>query len=240
MTGNDIIFDVSRDLNDQVEGYPYERWEYDQLASYFKEGYSSVSRIYKRDYIKQVVVELELGSVWQKACDCTHILRVIGESDADGNIIRELTERDAESSYLWPGTLANDLCRSFDKSTLTGYAISNTKDDQFKVYPPLVPGYGQQYVVVECYQEPDVANLDSEIPEKLVAAIKQWMLYRALIIDSENNPAIAEIAKTHLQTWQTLRQALIAEANEDEAKEKLHGNRAIRAEQNGTSKQVSS
>lgn len=236
MTGNDIVFDVSRDLNDQVEGYPYLRWTEDQLRSYFTEGYSSVCRIYKRDYIKQVVVSLEVGDKWYTACDCTHILRVVGESDAAGNLIRELAERDSDSIYLWPGTMMKDICPSTEKTELTHYAISTTKDNAFKVYPPIVPGYGQQYVLIECYKEPDVANFDEDIPDKFVATIKQWMLYRALIVDSENNPAIVQVAQIHLQTYQALRNQLITEAKEDEAMEKLHGNRTIRAVQNDSSK----
>lgn len=240
MTGNDIIFDVSRDLNDQVKGYPYLRWERDQLASYFKEGYASVSRISKRDFIKQVVVQIEVGAVWQTACDCTHIVRILGTSDADGNIIRELTERDSDSIYLWPGAQLKDMCFSAEETTITQYSISTVKDNTFKVYPPITPGHKPQYVTLLCYKEPDTADLDADVLDKFIAAIKQWMLYRALIVDAENNPAIAEIAKTHLQTWQTLRSALITEAAEDEAKEKLHGNRTIRAVSDSAPKQVSS
>lgn len=239
MNGYDIVFDVSRDLNDQVQDYEYLRWPQDQLISYFKEGYSSVVRIYKRDFIKQVVVELQIGNVWQTACDCTHILTVLGESDADGNIIKELTEIDNDSLYFWQGEKLSEHCPNYERTELTGFAINTTTDTLFKIFPSIVPGYDKRYVTLVCYKEPNVGDLDEEVPDKLIACIKQWMLYRALIIDSENNPAIAEIAKTHYQVYQQLRAALIQEANEDEGKEKLHGNRAIRAVPNGGTQQVS-
>ena len=45
--------------------------------------------------------------------------------------------------------------------------------------------------------------------------VKQWMLYRALSVDSENNPTITELANTHQKTYFNLMKALL-EAEERE------------------------
>ena len=40
--------------------------------------------------------------------------------------------------------------------------------------------------------------------------VKQWMLYRALSMDSENNPAITQLAASHRDTYFKLVEAEMA------------------------------
>lgn len=235
-----IIFDVSRDLNDQVEGAPYIRWTQGQLHSYLIEAVVELSAIYEQLFHKKVVVRLRSGDVWQEACDCTHITRIIGESTWDGAIIRTLREMSDESVFTWPGEVV-DHCRPAD-SELNGYSISSVKDSEFRVFPPVQPGK-TKFVLVECYAQPsseEMQSTDFDVPDRLVQAVKQWMLYRAMIVDSENNPAIIEVAKTHLQVYHTLAlQELATESAKQEA-ERYASNSGVRAVSGSSSGKVSS
>lgn len=207
MTIAEIIDDLSVDLNDAEAGHEFERWTRDQLRSYITEIFIVIAREFRDEFIKQTVVHIEPGEDWQSTCACTDILRVIGESDSCGNIIRRLSrKRDIEANY-WDGTLLH--CSVSAKNyQIQDYEISKTDPSKFRVIPP-VP-YGQtKYVVVECYSTPDVRSYDADVPDEFVAMVKQWALYRALIIDAENNPAIAQIAQTHLQTHNALMQTAL-------------------------------
>lgn len=224
-----IIRDVSRDLNDHEAGYEYTRWPAEQLQSYLQEALVELSSTYRSLFTEKIVVRVEAGSAWQRACDCTHITRVLGETDADGNLIRNLVQ--ASNEYGWPGMIGKCVT---PKTELESYAINGIDDREFKVFPPVLPGV-TKYIMVECFVEPK-GDMSDNVPMRLVAAIKQWMLYRALAIDSENNAAVTQLANQHQQTYFTLYKALAAEAAELEAKQ--YGS-SVRTAQNSASGGVS-
>ena len=241
MNAGTIIFDVSRDLNDQVDGAAYIRWTQGQLQSYLIEAVTQLSAVYKQLFHKQVVVRLKSGDVWQEACDCTHIIRIVGESTWDGTVTRQLREMSDESVYKWPGDVLDHCRPAAANSELAGYSISSVKDSMFKVYPPVAPGR-EKFVLAECYSQPgadEIASADYDVPDRIVQAVKQWMLYRALIVDSENNPTIVQVADTHMKVYTALVQELTMESKEQEMKQHASSG-SVRAVQNGSSRQVSS
>ena len=235
MLGSSIVYDVSRDLNDQVEGYSYIRWTSDQLASYLREAVVQLASSNRQFFTCTYVVHITPGAGWQTACDCTHIKRVVGECTADGQLIRRLVEKSDGNEYIWPG---DETCVTYG-SDIYAYSINSIKDSEFMVYPPVSPKQ-DKYVMIECYGIPDVSDpLTFDVPERFVQAVKQWMLYRALIIDAENNTAIANIANTHVQVYQRLVSELIAETKELEV-EANGRNRDVRTVQDGSSGKVPS
>ena len=236
MKASNIISEVSLDLNDQVPSAEYTRWPVKQLQPYYAEALIELANAYPQLFTKTVIVSLASGPVWQTACCCTHILRVIGESTEDGDVLSYAQQRMDDNVYLWPGSV-NPQCVSQsieDSEPFTGYSINKLQDDSFKVYPPVLPGQNR-YALVECFKEPDVTDLEFDVPNRLVQAIKQWMLYRALIVDAENNPAIAEIAKTHLTTYQSLLKEQALYSREQKESQDA-GNNTVRATQNSGTK----
>lgn len=223
-----IIRDVSRDLNDQIPGYEYTRWPQDQLLSYLQEALIEVSSVYRSLFVERVVVKITSGTNWQKACDCSHIVRVLGLSDRDGNINKYLTKSDDNDANVWAGDIRG--CASGKASDVTSYAINAVDDTQFRIYPPLLPGQST-HAVIECYKIPTDVDGSYNVPDRVVPAIKQWMLYRSLLIDSENNNAIVNVAKMHMETYTSLVQAMTAE---NMAREAQHGN-SVRTQQSGAS-----
>lgn len=202
MLGTDIIDEVSRDLNDQEPGHEYVRWTRAQLESYMKEAVLQVSRYMKTWFLETLTVELETGGDWQKACSCTRILRIYGESDKNGNVIRYLRRIDDIERDIWPG-VPQRCVEPNGSYSMEGYTINGTDGGtSFKVYPP-VP-YGQtRYVSLLCYKKPE-GDAASDIPDEAVAAVKQWMLYRAYALDSENNASLTQLADSHYKAFYKL------------------------------------
>lgn len=215
MLGADIIDEVSQDLNDQEAGHEFVRWTRSQLESYMKEAVLHVSKYMKTWFLAKLTVELEPGGDWQEPCSCTRILRIYGESDKNGNVIRYLRRIDDVEQDIWPG-VPQRCVEPNGPYSMEGYTVNNSDGGtSFKVYPP-VP-YGQRrYVSLLCYKKP-AGDALSDIPDEAVAAVKQWMLYRAYALDSENNATLVQLADSHNKTFF----ALIEAAHKLELEEEL-------------------
>lgn len=225
----DVIRDVSVDLNDQVPGYEYTRWSIGQLQTYLREALIDVSTQLRDLFIERIIVKLKPGGSWQTACDCTSILRIVGEVTADGDLLRYLSRSLDIEENTWAGPVQG--CRVAPKDyVMTGYTTSAVDDKEFKVSPPVPPGV-TKYVMVECYKRPDGEDLNGSVPDEAEAMIKQWMLYRALSVDSENNPSIIELAATHQKTYFNLLQAAVLRRE----MEKMDDGNRVRAVQKSAS-----
>lgn len=210
MQAANVIQEVSMDLNDQVPGYEYTRWTVVQLQSYLHEALITVSRQVKDLFYDRVVVKLQAGAVWQSACTCTNIIRILGECNKDGDLLKYIRRSADIESNIWAGPVAG-RCRVLSKYyTIVGYTTSSINRNEFRVTPPVPPGVNK-YVLVECYKQPAAADTIETVPDEIVPIIKQWMLYRALAVDSENNPTIIELADKHKSTFMELLQAAVAQ-----------------------------
>lgn len=218
MIAKSIIRDVSVDLNDHTPGYEFLRWPESQLLTYLQEVFAYLLDWVHDLYQKRVVVPLVPGPGWQEACECEEITRVLGESTADGRILRRLNRFEDDESLEWESGYAD--CGFTSSSKLYGYILSGTDASLFRVVPDVKPG-AKKYAVVECYTHPGTPDLMSDIPDELVMPIKQWMLWRALSVDSENNAAITQLAGQHRETYFALYQALVKRHEEGERDDRL-------------------
>lgn len=228
MTVGNVIKDVSRDLNDQVPGYEYTRWPIEQLQSYLREAFISISEVLKDLFTKQFLVKLEAGANWQKACDCTDIVRIVGEATASGSIIRYLSRANDTERNIWAGPVHRCVGHPRDYK-MTGYMISEVSEGMFKVFPPMPPGL-TKYVMIECADVLEEINLNTSVPKDAEPIVKQWMIYRALSVDSENNTTITALADAHKNTYFAL---LNARIEYQEKERNRHGNN-LRTVQNTT------
>ena len=210
-----IIEDVSRDLNDQELGYEFTRWTQVQLASYLREAVLDAAPYVKDLFLEKKVVRVEPGGGWQKACSCTEILKIEGVSDADGRLLYSLQRLPDDDSYDWDGRRPGRC--SMPPWRGRGYAINSVEDSEFRIAPPLAGGEPDAYVLVRCYAVPEDVTEDTDVPSELLAAVKQWMLYRALSVDSENNAAITELAMRHRQSYTDLLNRMIQRRKDEEA-----------------------
>lgn len=242
-----LVHDVSVDLNDQARGYEYLHWTEDQLASYAIE---ALGWILDRDKLHlftgqcrqklthTVVVKIEPGMGWTKACGCYKLIRVLGECDAHGHVIRRLRNLTDDDNLSWFGDQYAKCSRYYSSYRMDGAIVSDYDDDMLRVTPPVLHGM-ERFVLVECRRCPcDVTDLD-DIPNVLVGMVKQWMLYRALAVENENNPVFVQMAEGHKTTFFTLYDKAV-EHYEREYKRELDDERYrdLRAVQDRTVKQV--
>lgn len=232
MRTQDIIRQVSLDLNDQEAGYEYMHWTYGQLASYLQEALNHLYNSLKYLFTERVVVPLEYGEVWQQACQCDDIQRVLGMTNAEGTrILKRLRRRTDDDSIVW-SSARSAKCSYGTKYEAESYMINATDGRSFMVFPPVPPSAPRQYALIECFVPPDVTSTE-DVPFEIVAAAKQWMLYRAMMIDSENNATIAEIGLKHRETYFTLVKNLVETRALEEMKDENGG--TVRQVQNRSS-----
>ena len=199
-----LIEQISWDLNDQEPGYEYTRWPYERLSAYLQEALDYVSLALKDTFAEKVVVQLEPGTVWQDACECEDIIRVLGETTADGSrILRRLRRVADDETLLWQGE-GTGRCSYGAPYRMESYTIDATTGKSFKVFPP-VPANEKKprYVLLECFVPPSVGT-DADLPYEVSMAVKQWVLWRALSLDTENNETIFNVAKEHRDTFYKL------------------------------------
>lgn len=222
MKVGDILCECSRDLNDHEPGYEYTTWSKEQLRSYLYEALTQLAVLFRKLFLVRRVVRIKAGGLWQRACSCEQIIRVIGEVTEDGEqLLRYLSNITDDTRLVWAGETARCPAILQDNYEMTGYSISNVDESTFKVYPPIPRGEPDHFVLVECFESPDNASDDFNVPARLVALIKQWVLARAYAVDSENNQLIVQVSENHKATYLKLLELELAALQREEAE---HGN----------------
>lgn len=215
MRADDLIRAVSRDLNDQEPRYEYTHWPKEQLAEYLHEALVQLSALFKKFFVTQRVVEVQPGGGWQRACECSQVLRVLGETTRDGKqLLRMLTHAADDPDLVWGGAVHNCGWAYYE---LESYAVSSTDNSLFRVFPALPRGSKPRYVLVECYATPESVQDATDVPGRLVPMVKQWMMSRAYMVDSENNTTVVQLADQHLKIYNSLVQQAIAVFEREEA-----------------------
>lgn len=222
MLAQQVILSVSIDLNDQEPGHEYIHWSYEQLRQYLLEAMQQLSQVAHKLFIKRKIMKVESGATWHKACcDCDQIIRVIGETDADGNLLHTLRRIQDNPDNEWPVSIP-DMCPVTDETyEMEGYSISNIDDSYFQVVPA-VPEGSVRYIMLECFVGVHVMPDEYDIHWRLVTACRMWMIGRAYMMDSENNQAVFELGQRYLTLYEKLYQQL-EKTLDAEAKEKTIG-----------------
>lgn len=212
---SDIVHDIAVDLNDAAPGHEFTTWSEAQIMTYVLEGIQTAFAERADLFIETRIMEVEPCTELQSACDCTKVRRVIGQANENGRVIKKLSVRSNKDKLRWPGRTCPVPANNF---SLSEYSIDEGTN-RIWVYPA-VPFGVDVYLLIECAVIPSVIDGDYDVPDELVAAIKQWALYRAKAVDEENTPATAQVAENHQATFWRLLQAQrdsedIAESNED-------------------------
>lgn len=231
----DLVKSVSLDLNDQEPGNEYIHWPYEQLRHYLFEAMQQISQVAHKFFIERKIVEVKGGATWQRACcDCDQIIRVIGETDADGNLLHTLRRIQDNPDNEWPVELSS-MCLVTDETyEMEGYSISNVDDTYFQVIPA-VPAGSVRYVMLECFVGVHNITDEYDVSWRFVHLVRMWMLGRAYMMDSENTQAVFQLGTQYMKLWETELQLLIAlVAKED--KEKTIGNDSVGAVSNSSDK----
>lgn len=211
------------DLNDQEPGNEYIYWPREQLRHYLFEALQQIAQVAHKFFIHRKIVKVESGATWQRACcDCDQIIRIIGETDEQGNLLHTLRRIQDNPDNVWP-VAVSDLCPVTDDTyEMEGYSISNTDDTYFQVVPA-VPEGSVRWVLMECFTGVHDLTDKYDVHWRFVPIVKMWMLGRAYMMDSENNPAVFQMGAQYITFYEKLFSQL-TQSLDDEEKEKTFGN----------------
>lgn len=200
MSVESLLYEIAVDLNDAAPGHEFTTWSRAQLRAYLEEAIQTAF-IERPDLFTEIrVIKLQPCTVVHDTCDCTHVRRVIGQTTKDGRLIRPLRPRKNDDKLQWTGRKCLRSPKDFE---LTEYSIDNVTDKLW-VYPQ-VPAGVDVYVSVECAVMPKNFGGDFDVPIEIRAAVVQWVLYRAKMVDGENNTNIISVAKDHRTAfWELL------------------------------------
>lgn len=211
-----LLDQLAVDLNDAAPGHEFTTWSKQQIRAYLEEAIQTAF-IERPDLFTDTrVIKLKPCTVVQDTCDCTHVRRVIGQSTKDGRVFKTLRPKKNDDKLRWTGRTCPVSPKDFE---LQEYSIDNVTDKLW-VYPQ-VPAGLDVYIAVECAILPETFGDDYDIPGELQAAVVQWVLFRAKMVDGENNTTIIQVANAHKQTFWELLNAqvnskdIIAEKDDD-------------------------
>lgn len=190
MTLGELVDQLAIDLNDAAPGFQFSTWSRDQLLFYLGEGLAKAFSRRPELFKETVILKLEPGSL-QDICDCEKLKPgdVLGQSTAEGRILHELKLRSSDPRLSWPGR----SCPDDEPFRLKEYSLS-PDGRTLKVYPP-VPPRTDVWLALRCSIAPD-GGADTEVNSELRPAVMQWGLYRALMVEAENNPAVLRMAES--------------------------------------------
>lgn len=198
-----LVAQASVDLNDHAPGYEFTTWSAAQLSAYALEGLQVAFTMRPDLFLRTETVKLEPGTVVQKPCGCTQIRRVYGVSNAQGRVLYPIRKIKQSDRMTWTGRKCPVDPRHY---RVREYAIDT--DNDTLIVSPAPPAGQDVFLLVECAKIPTAAEFgdSTEISEELAAPVIQWILFRAKMVDSENNSTIFQVATRHEQSFYTLLQ----------------------------------
>ena len=196
---DNVLKQISIDLNDYAPGYEFTTWTKEQLHAYVVEGLQIAFQYRPDFFISREVLELQQG-ILQTVCGSSKIYSILGICDKDGNLLYQIHRRKFSERLAWTGNTYTPDPRRYK---VRDYTVDKTASNAFNIYPA-VPAGANLYCLAEVSRIPTDAT--DEVRDELCAPVIQWALYRAKMVDSENNSVIFNVAKEHQQTFYNLLQ----------------------------------
>lgn len=203
-----LLAEAAVDLNDAAPGHEFTTWHREQIRAYIEEAIQIAFSERPDLFSGMKIIKVQPCSVVQETCDCTHITRVIGQVSEHGMLLKPLRER-KNNQIFWPG----HSCPVSPKAFMLNEFMIDQTSDKLWLWPQ-VPAGLDVYVMVICAVFPSELDDDvDDIPDELAPAIRQWVLFRAKMVDGENSEAVVQVANTHKTTFYEL----LALSKQDEA-----------------------
>lgn len=180
---------LASDLGDAEPGHEFSSWSQEDLLRYWNEGVCLIASLRPDLFSRPVRIRLEPGSMQSLSCCCQEIGKVIEQVDANGARVGPVSAVDDAALSRW--TKAPCLQRG-RAARVTSYSIDTHSKNFLRVNPP-VPVGAEVYLLVSCTAKPrdaTMADLESEVLEPdcgNLAAVRQWVMFRALYRDDENS-----------------------------------------------------
>lgn len=197
-----LLEEIAGDLNDAELGHEFTTWSRKQIRAWVREAYNLIYDNRPDLFIEHKIVQVEPCDIRQDICDCDEVRRVVGQVTVDGHFIKALRERSLELGFQWTAPACRKK-RTGQTFSLDSYAI-DTVSNTLYVWPRVPPGI-DVFIELECSVRPDELQDTDDIDDRYIAAVKQWVLWRAKSMDMEISQAAFAAATKHEQSfWQIL------------------------------------
>lgn len=195
-----LIDQVSGELNDFAPGNKFTVWSREQIRAFLGEGLVLVYGKRPELFVEEKIIKVEPCVAVQDICDCSSVRTVLGQSTEGGRIIKTLRRLSSKDSLRWPG---KSCFVDADNFRLKSYSIDG-RTARLRFYPQ-VPAGVDVWVLIECSVKPiDFSDGAEYEPDMEVAAV-QWALWKAKMIDAENNATVFSVAQAHHESfWRIL------------------------------------
>ena len=189
MNVSTVLGEIAADLGDNEPGREFSRWSMDQLRGYLNEGLCLIGSFNPGMRSKPTVLKLEPGSEQSMGC-CSRLSNVVGQVDANGNVIGQLTKSSLTTSLRWTKKSCLPSTKQGAEFRLKTYTNSAADSGFFTVQPPVPVGTDVYLKVICSRRDGDYAvgdQLDETDCANVVAA-KFWAIFRAHFVDDEKSP----------------------------------------------------
>lgn len=209
-----LLYQLAVDLNDAESGHEYTTWTQDQLRAYLSEGIQATFTERPDLFMEVKTIKVTACDTVQDTCECSTISKVLGQATASGRVIRSIRRRSSSEKLIWRGKTCPGDPRNFELREYSIDPITGT----LQLYPPVPPDV-DVYIAVECSVRPDTDNWDDsfDLNNEVVPMVMQWALYRAKMVDGENNALIIQVAVGHKNAfWELVTANRIVKAKEEQ------------------------
>lgn len=189
-----LCIQIAQELSDAAPGHEFTSWSRELVKAFILEAMQVSYQNRKDIFTHDVILRVTSAGV-EGGCGCTEYSRVDGQVMEDGTFLWPLRERPDEVKNVWTGPVCRKSIKQFK---LKSYSLTNNNTDII-VYPT-PPGGTEVYILASCSSIPTAGDT-TDVPDELVPAVVQWVLFKAKAIDAEHNPAIYEVAVTHRNTF---------------------------------------
>ena len=181
---------VSKYLVDHEDGYEFILWSEADLLSYLNLALQIVAEHNANLFTAQRAIPLQSGAVQDIPISCeSPYLRGVKIPGQELQLPRHI-KTGPNSGIQQPQCTNSTRCGNTYK--MVGWSIASTDSTKIYVTPPVPEGVTGE-LILECYAPPTVSTIEAplDIPERLIPAIFELMLYYAYGVDIESSSMIA-------------------------------------------------
>ena len=175
-------------LNDDEPGRPFQRYQLKDMLFAYNQAMALVAQHRPDLFTELKVVALRAGKYQDVRGCCSKVLDVLDQTDAHGNVLRELRNTrakttTAERNWKKPSCLPSDG-QSYVMLTAN---IDKNLDGRFTVYPP-VPCGVEAFVMAKCVGQPcplDMADQNAPMPGSDTLNAAAWHYVVAMMLTGD-------------------------------------------------------
>jgi hypothetical protein len=179
------LITVASALNDAEPGREFHRYPLRDYLAAYKAAMSLAAKHRGEEFIELVKVKLRAGKHQDARQCCSHVVGVVDQIDAQGNIIKQLSTTAKKVKNKWRKPSCVTSTTATESYYMTATTIDTQMNGRFTVEPP-VPCDVDVFVLVKCVKktdtltEADLATMEVDDTSIIHTAAWHYVLARML------------------------------------------------------------